>query len=424
MPRTTLVLLCLFSLCLTAPILAQGSDEAPPPEGEAPIAVSAPTAPAAPSVTIEDLQRQIEQLREEIAKLKASRQNAPAPAEAPVPSEAPAPEETPAPAPAPAPGGGATFLPDISAIGNVVGRFSNKPEPDRNKLLLDELEIGIQSNPYPKMHVDAFLSAEQPGFQLELEEGILTLQQLGNTPFSAKLGKMRTPFGKLNPRHPHQWPFVDQPAVMTAFLGEDGLNTNGADLLYLLPTGSKLFANLEVGRWDVSSDSPFSNTLTTSRLWTSKALGDLAEAELGASYAIGREAPDGIGRRNPLHLMGVDFTYRSWPDVYKRWLLMAEWMRQTRSLADGSGSAQGYYGLLEYQLNRYWKAGLRYDWTQFPFPSTDTANGISAILTNQLSEGTFLRLQLTHGKDAEFGNINRALLQFVYGIGPHTHPLQ
>ena len=130
----------------------------------------------------------------------------PAPAHAQAEAPPPPPEadlET-ATESAPSTGGRVLQLPDISFIGAAVGKLStDRRDADRNRLRLDEAELGIQSYVYPGIRADAFLVA--PGheqFQVELEEGYLTHEQLPLR-FTGRLGKFFVPFGRDNQKHPH-----------------------------------------------------------------------------------------------------------------------------------------------------------------------------------------------------------------------------
>jgi hypothetical protein len=46
---------------------------------------------------------------------------------------------------------------------------------------------------------------------------------------------------------------------------------------------------------------------------------------------------------------------------------------------------------------------------------------ISGIFTYRMSEATFARVQYGYTPENKSSEV---LLQFVYGLGPHTHPLQ
>ncbi|MDH7568993.1 MAG: hypothetical protein QHJ73_05345, partial [Armatimonadota bacterium] len=100
--------------------------------------------------------------------------------QAPPPPPPEAAPEGPAPAAVPATGGRALQLPDISFIGVGRGKLSSDDrDDDRNRVLLDEAEIGIQSYVYPGVRADAFIT--MPGhenFTAELEEAYLTHEAL------------------------------------------------------------------------------------------------------------------------------------------------------------------------------------------------------------------------------------------------------
>lgn len=75
-------------------------------------------------------------------------------------------------------------------------------------------------------------------------------------------------------------------------------------------------------------------------------------------------------------------------------------------------------------MNEFWEAGLRGDYTQFPFPISGHESSINAILTRYITEQTSLRVQLTHGASPGVGAYNQILFQILAGFGPHSHNLQ
>jgi len=349
-------------------------------------------------------------------------------------------------APAPAPTSSALLNPDLTLIGDILGRSGNDAsDRDRDRLRLSEIEAGIQSRVYPDIRADMFISLpREEDFKAELEEGYLTFLRLGSSGLGAKMGKMRTPIGKVNTLHPHSLLYVDSPAPLRAFLGADGLNTNGAIFSYLFPSRSNLFARAELGLWDIKAPAlearlrgggragpvdeealgpGIDNTLRTARLWLSKALGEAAELELGSSYAWGK-APEEGGRRDQIDLLAFDVTYRRWPGTFSRIMLQGEYLSHRHDAVGGQKRRDGYYLFAGYKPTRYWEYGLRYDLTAFPFPIEGRESSLSAILTNYLNETTFARLQLKHGSRPGKDSFSEIWLQFVFGAGPHAHPLQ
>lgn len=341
--------------------------------------------------------------------------------------------------------GGEKQLPDISVVANASTHISDdRSDTDRNRLLLNESEISMQGYLYPTIRGDLFYSfgRKSGGNELngELEEGYTTFLETPLKNVSVKAGKMRIDFGKTNKLHPHSLPYEDTPSVLKNFLGNDGLKGHGIEASYLLPTSRDFFAQLQAGWWRPDSlrldpetgleynnaGSRFADRLFTGRLWLSKEVSEDSELELGLSSAWGRSIFNGSGddSYDPIQLYGADITYRKFPGIYKKLTLQAEWMLHRRKMIDTSLSRSGYYLLGTYQFNKFWEWGLRYDNASLPAPSSGHESSISTFLTNNFSESTFMRYQFKHGKHFEGNNFNEFIIQFVWGIGPHSHSLK
>jgi hypothetical protein len=387
---------------------------------------------------IDELNQIVEELRKRVEELE-QRAAAPAPAPAPPPagvvSPAPAPAAEPAPEPAApraAAPGGATLLPNISAIGNVIFRGSDsKRTPGRSRFSLQEAEFALQDRVAPNLRADFFVAAEKgedSAWGAAVEEGYLTwATPLGIRNLSARFGRVRTPFGKLNALHPHLRRTVDQPSVLTALLGPDGLGSDGSVLQYLLPFKG-LFANLELGRWQTVPGTEDglgfggdNRNAWSGRLWIGKEVGADRELELGFSHYRGRGQQldtDPIQRRT---VQGLDLTFRSFPSAYRRFTLQAEALQHRVA---GGESRRGWYVDAALRTNQYWELGARADRTAYPFPIDGHESAFSAYLTRYLTEQTSLRLQLKHGRRPEDGTFNELFVQFLFGFGPHSHLLQ
>jgi hypothetical protein len=346
-------------------------------------------------------------------------------------------------------GARASFTPDISVIGNNVGRFiSVKGDRDRNRLQLAEVELGLQQPIYQGIRFDAFIAGDaEEGFSMAAEEAYVTLSNVAGLPFGGYLGQKRLDFGKINPTHPHTRPYADQPAVVSNFLGPDGLSGNGASMNYTLPV-KRIFANVELGMWKVdpltdegltlepAPGNPYfypaglgiTNNFPLGRLWLSKELGNSGELELGTSGGFGKaDNGDQIG------LTGVDFTLRKFPSTFKRFMLQGEAMwhrREDRVGGTGSHIRNGEYLMLSYRPDQYREYGLRLDNSQYPWPIGGRDRSASLIWSNHLTEGTLIRVQLKHGSRTNdvflpaSNGYNDVYLQFIWAAGAHTHPLQ
>jgi hypothetical protein len=341
--------------------------------------------------------------------------------------EAPAPETAPPAAP---PTPTATLLPNISAIGNFkfVGSDS-RGTTNRGKVYTDEFEVGLQDRVAPDLRMDAFLTSGTPDFATSVEEAYATWSNpLGLNGLSTRIGKQRTPFGKLNPQHPHTWLYITQPSVITALLGPDGLKSDGLVGQYLIPIGGD-FLNLELGRWITASDTANGlgfaggkNGGYSGRLWFGKEVGRDRELELGLSTYLGRGDVEGDGRRQ-LAVTGLDFTYRNFPGAYQRLMLQGELIRHTTGGYGGHPRMGGYLTLAK-RFSQYYEAGVRGDYTRFPYPTPGHESAASLFLTRFLTEQTALRLELRHGARPVDGGFSELWLQLLAGFGPHSHNLQ
>lgn len=336
-------------------------------------------------------------------------------------------------------------LPDISVVANASTHISSdKSDADRNRFLLNESEISMQGYLYPTIRGDAFYSfgreSGSNGVKGELEEGYATFLETPLKDVSVKAGKMRIDFGKTNKLHSHQLPYEDKPSVLQNFLGKDGLKGHGIEASYLIPTSRNFFAQIQAGWWRPDSanldpntgmepndaGSRFSDHLFTSRLWLSKDLGEDSELELGLSSAWGRSIFNGSGDNSydPIQLYGADITYRKFPGAHKKLSLQAEWLFHRRKTTNASLSHSGYYLLGTYQFNQYWEWGVRYDNASLPAPGIGHESSVSAFLTNNISEATAMRYQIKHGNHLDGNTFNEFIIQFIWGIGPHSHALK
>ncbi len=344
----------------------------------------------------------------------------------------------------------ATNLPQISVVANGAALFQDRKRDDnRNRFEQDELELAFQSYVYPSIRFDAIVAlGKEHDFSAELEEGYATVIQLGNTPFGARLGRMRLPFGRVNPIHPHQLLHWDYPLPVANLLGGHGAISNGGVLKYLMPS-SNLFAELQVGLFTLNDHAALGvphaheheheegeeehdpaalgaqgQLLRMARLTLAPVINRDNELEIGLSGLTTR-AQNG----DNLRLLGVDFQYRRFFGAAQRLLLAGEWLQHRRESAGNGVNRHGYYLLASYKPDRYWEYGVRYDWSKRAFLTADedvtgADKAISAILTYRLNEQSFIRLQWRNLKPADDSVRNELLLQLMFGFGPHSHPLE
>lgn len=431
----------ILAVCASLPLYC---DSAPPPPDEA----AAVSGASDDSVEIADLKREIETLRKRIGELERRYAGSPdALPQAETDSSIVAPPEAAegtdhASAPEPAGAGRALLLPDISLIGNFLGNLSSdKRSGHRNSIDVEAVELGIQSYVYPGVKADVFIAMpHEDGHRAQVEEAYLSALNLGKG-LSLRVGKSKVPFGRVNQLHAHSWLYVTQPSALANLVSPESLIGEGAYLSYLAPTPGKLFAQLDAGFWTNPAEpefgdptdpsailkgagAAFGDRFNTLRLWTSYPTTERSELELGASHAWGSGAiPPAHSVRPRVGLSGADVSYRIFQGNNKRLLLRGEhiWRRADHGAFP---TARGYYLLVDQRLSAYREYALRYDWSQFPYAPGLHESSISGIFTNQLTEQTYLRLQITHGSRPGKSHYNELWLQWVWGVGPHTHDLE
>src|SRR5438046_5448380 len=148
--------------------------------------------------------------------------------------------------------------PGISAIGDFIAVAGHNPVQPSPSLEMHESELGFQAIIDPYARGDFFLSFGEEG--VNLEEGYITFTALP-AGLVAKVGKMRSAFGKVNTMHNHVLPWIDRPLVTNNLVGgEDGIDDAGLSLtrIFAGPKGLFLEGTGQVFRGD--SDELFQAT--------------------------------------------------------------------------------------------------------------------------------------------------------------------
>src|SRR5207249_3756492 len=184
--------------------------------------------------------------------------------------------------------------PDISAIGDFIAVAGHNPVQPSPSLEMHESELGFQAIIDPYARGDFFLSFGEEG--VTLEEGYITFTALPRG-FVAKVGKMRSAFGKVNTLHNHVLPWVDRPLVTNNLVGgEDGIDDAGVSISRIIPAPKGLFleATGQVFRGDSGAeDSPLfhaSRNGDVSAVAHLRSYADISEStniDIGLSYARG-----------------------------------------------------------------------------------------------------------------------------------------
>src|SRR3990172_4337229 len=327
------------------------------------------------------------------------------------------------------------FTPDIGVIGNLVaavgqsrgGSEALAPIPS---LTLQESEASFQAVIDPYARADFFLAIGEEG--IEVEEGYVSFTHLP-AGFLLKGGRMRAHFGRLNAFHNHTLPWVDRPLVMYNLLGgsvddaDTGIKDAGFSVSRLIPAG-KLFVEAigEVYRGESGTLFAAARRQEVSAIGRLRGYADLSEntnLEIGTSYARGyNDAGPGLVTQ----LSGLDVTLRWRPlqrSIYRSFVARSQLIPSLRAEPDTVQRAFGLYASADYQLQRRWFVGARFDQSERARNASLSDRGLSAVLTFWPSEFSQVRGQFRQMRFAGKGTANEFLLQFLFTIGAHgAHP--
>jgi hypothetical protein len=318
------------------------------------------------------------------------------------------------------------FNPSMSVIGNflaVAGRNHTENLPATE---LRESEVGLQAIVDPYARADFFLSFGEEG--VDVEEGFITFTALP-AGLLAKVGRIRTSFGKVNTLHLHVLPWPDEPLPVVNLLGGDeGWIATGASVSRLFPVGDVFTeGTLQVFRGQAEGLFEGERRGDLSYNGHYRVFADLTEAsnlDLGLSYGFG---PNGTEEDADTRLEGLDLTYRWKPlqtGSYRSAILRGEVYRSRREQPGGDQNAVGWYVSGDYQLARRWFVGARLEAADHADDETRRDTGKAALLTFWPSEFSQLRAELRRRHySLTDEDANELLLQLQFAIGAHgAHP--
>jgi hypothetical protein len=320
--------------------------------------------------------------------------------------------------------------PDISAIGDFIAIAGHNPVQPSPSLEMHESELGFQAIIDPYARGDFFLSFGEEG--VTLEEGYITFTALP-AGFVAKVGKMRSTFGKVNLMHNHVLPWVDRPLVTNSLVGgEDGIDDAGVSIERIIPAPKGLFveATGQLFRGD-SGDaqhplfkaSTKSDVSAVAHLRTYKDITESTNLDLGLSYARGH---NDLGANFLTQLYGVDATLRWKPlrrSIYHSFVGRGEFIWSQRQQFPFEQRAFGFYTSGDYQFARRWFVGGRFDHSDRSEFANLTDQGASILLTYWPSEFSQVRGQYRFTHYADNIDTHELLMQVIFSLGAHgAHP--
>ncbi|HVL51407.1 MAG TPA: hypothetical protein VM754_07925, partial [Actinomycetota bacterium] len=292
----------------------------------------------------------------------------------------------------------------------------------------------------------------------ELEEAFMQTQTL---PWGLQLeaGYFFTEFGLINPKHPHEWDWLDQPVINTRVFGPDGLRQAGARLGWLtpLPWYSELHLGVQNsdghtaasfrgeglgahGHGDEEEEAHFEETIGGRPIVEreTRSLGDLLyllrwvngwdltdefSMQIGGSALYG---PNNTGGDAETWIYGGDLLVKWRPVAHDRGWPFITWQTEVigrdfeaAAYADPDEgifipadtlSDWGLYTQLLYGFHRNWAGGLRYEYasgsgasyeegeriSRSDDPFRDDRHRISPLLLWQPTEFSRFRLQYNY----------------------------
>ncbi len=272
---------------------------------------------------------------------------------------------------------------------------------------------------------------------MELEEAYVAFSDITTTLFPSAsygkgigvtVGKKLLPIGRLNALHSEQLSFVDMPMVNQQFFGTDhNLSGEGALFSYLLPL--PFFSQVELGYWTASSEEEedeeshseieYSNRIFNGRLWNGFDISDSQNVELGFSYVLGNASSSSTEDQQLITGIDAMFTQELSTDQSLRF--HAEYYEAKYGEDDEARETQtGSFVSAFYEINSMYDAGIRYGILNAHGDEGDDQTKWSLIANRQLTEASKLRVQYSTGDNVE----DTVYLQFIFGMGPHSHVLQ
>lgn len=358
-----------------------------------------------------------------------------------------------------APAGAGVVNPDISVIGQPFARWTDDlGSLARKRATFDigetELVFDADLNPYARGTFILALGEEG----LELEEGFFTLNRGLPAGLALKAGKYRAGFGKLNPVHPHAYPFTDRFGVLAAYLpGAESLNEVGIQI-------SELVAVPRDGALTLSADWLQGDTYRVARE-PGGALNDPlgADPENGDQQASPR--PAALGRISAFFpwtgssafefgvsgtqgtnnaaagtrttVLGADAKAKLWHGPRAYVVLQGEflslrredaaWDETTASYVHEDSRSKGGYAFADYNWNLRYNAGVSYERFQQPAIGkvSNQAFGVFAGLA-LMEETTAFRIGWDHvmpgrplGATQDSEAVNTITLRVIFSMGPH-----
>jgi hypothetical protein len=324
--------------------------------------------------------------------------------------------------------------PDISAIGQVLGAYTDDTlaeaalQSKKMSLSLGETELNLDAalNPYFK---GAFVVSIDDNGGADVEEAYASMVRGLPLNLALKVGKYRLNFGKLNQAHPHAYPFIRTPRVLSPGVAQ------------LLP-GEESFSDIAleastlisvIGSWAMILSADFLEGKAFHPEERATAHGWLAHLSntfgIGqAAFDVGASATQGVNNiefTTKTFVIGLDAKAKIVPSCVYSLTIGAEFLDKASKLADTNGqqSRDDRYGFYIYANNSFftrYNAGLLYEQYQNPVKSEVIDRVIKPFMGFAvLEESTVLRASYEYFFAGKSKGANTIEVQLLFSMGPH-----
>ncbi|HEX6791470.1 MAG TPA: hypothetical protein VF247_09190 [Candidatus Krumholzibacteria bacterium] len=345
--------------------------------------------------------------------------------------------------------------PNISVIGQPFMRWhDDASDPSHERATLDPGEVEGVFDAYLNPYASGTFVLTFGEDGAALEEGYFQLLRGLPAGLALKGGKYRMDFGKLNPQHPHAYPFATRWRVLSSYLpGEESLNETAVELSGRIPAPGdfSLTASADWMNGDTfrvarepggSPDDPLAQggdddagsprPAFLGRLSGFSAIGDRSGLELGLSATTGINNVAADARTS---VYGADAKVKLWTADNAYLLVQGEFLRQDLDHAGWDSTAAAYttsrthsnggYIHADYNFKIRYNAGGGYERFRQPVAGGDWDQAFKLwVGLSLMEETTAFRLDWDRylPGDTAGGSpdaINTITLRAVFSMGPH-----
>lgn len=316
--------------------------------------------------------------------------------------------------------------PDISAIGQVFGGMTDavdSKDQGEPTLKIGEAEIVLDAYLNPFFKGILTLSGGEEG--VGVEEAYMSMVKGLPYGLGIKAGKYRLGFGKVNPSHPHSYPFIAPPrSSMSLLPGEDGFNETALQISEFLPMPGDWASTLNV---DVLEGKQFHPGQEKTRLgylgrWANDfLLGDQTALETGISATTGI---DDVERDTRISIFGADFKTKFYMSGASQLVIQGEGILRQGHLSDtvagtfNSKNRMGFHTFLDYRYHTQYNGGVFFEQWENGLQATDRAFRVFAGYA-VLEESTLLRIYYERFLPEVGDAVNTVSIQALFSMGPH-----